>query len=36
MYIFRKVFSRQIYLYDFYVSKLNNLKVIHGLYFNNV
>ena len=33
MYIFMKVFfSRQIYLYDFYIFKLNNLKVIHDLY----
>jgi len=26
-------FSRQIYLYGFYISKLNNLKDIHDLYF---
>ena len=32
MYIFMKVFSRQIYLYGFHISKLNNLKVIHDLY----
>jgi hypothetical protein len=25
-------FSRQIYLYDFHISKLNNLKVIHDFY----
>ena len=27
-----KVFSRQIYSYGYHISKLNNLKVIHGLY----
>ena len=32
MYIFMKVFLRQIYLYSFYISKLNNLKVIQDLY----
>jgi hypothetical protein len=25
-------FSRQIYLYDFHIFKLNDLKVIHDLY----
>jgi hypothetical protein len=33
MYIFIKVFSWQICLYDFHISKLNDLKVIHDLYF---
>ena len=33
MYIFMKVFLRQIYSYNFHFSKLNNLKVIHDLYF---
>ena len=28
-----KVFSRQIYSYGFCILKLNNLKVIHDLYF---
>jgi hypothetical protein len=28
-----KVISRQIYLYDFHILKLNDLKVIHDLYF---
>ena len=32
MYVFIKVFSRQIYSYGFHISKLNNLKVIHDLY----
>ena len=27
-----KIFSRQIYLHGFRISKLNNLKVIHDLY----
>jgi len=26
-----KFFSRQIYLYGFYIFKLNNLKIIHDL-----
>jgi hypothetical protein len=26
-----KVISRQIYIYDFHIFKLNNLKVIHDL-----
>jgi hypothetical protein len=29
-----KVISRQIYLYDFHIFKLNNLKVIYNLYFH--
>ena len=28
-----KVFLRQIYLYNFYFFKLNNLKVIYDLYY---
>jgi hypothetical protein len=32
MYVFMKVFSRQIYSYGFHISKLNNWKVIHDLY----
>jgi hypothetical protein len=28
-----KQFWKQIYLYDFHISKLNDLKVIHNLYF---
>jgi hypothetical protein len=32
MYTFMKVFLRQIYLYNFYICKLNNLKVIDDLY----
>ena len=28
-----KDFSRQIYSYNFYICKLNNLKVINDLYF---
>jgi len=32
MYIFMKLFSRQIYSYNFHISKLNNLKVIDDLY----
>ena len=28
-----KYFPRQIYSYDFCILKLNNLKVIHDLYF---
>ena len=32
MYIWWKYFSKQIYSYGFYISKLNNLKVIHDLY----
>jgi hypothetical protein len=35
MYIYMKVISRQIYLYDFHISKLNDLKVIH-IYISNV
>ena len=27
-----KIFLRQVYSYDFYILKLNNLKVIHDLY----
>jgi hypothetical protein len=34
MYLFLwKYFSRQIYSYGFHISKLNNLKIIHDLYF---
>jgi hypothetical protein len=33
MYIFIKVFLRQIYSYSFYISKLNNLKIIHDFIF---
>ena len=33
MYIFMKVFSRQIYSYGFHISKLNKLKGINDLYF---
>jgi len=29
----RKYFLRQIYSYNFHICKLNNLKVIHDLYF---
>ena len=32
MYMFMKIFSRQIYSCGFYIFKLNNLKVIHDLY----
>ena len=32
MYIFMKVFLRQIYSYNFHFFKPNNLKVIHDLY----
>ena len=33
MYIFYKsIFSRQIYSYNFYIYKLNNLKIIDDLY----
>ena len=32
MYIFIKVFLRQIYSYNFHIYKLNNLKVIDNLY----
>jgi hypothetical protein len=32
MYIFMKVFLRQIYSCGFHIFKLNNLKVIHDLY----
>jgi hypothetical protein len=32
MYILMKVISRQIYLSDFHIFKLNNLKVIRDLY----
>jgi len=32
MYMFMKIFLRQIYSYGFYIFKLNNLKVIHDLY----
>ena len=32
MYIFMKVFSRQIYSYNFHICKLNNLKVINDFY----
>jgi hypothetical protein len=33
MYIFIKVFFKTICSYDFYISKLNNLKVIHDFIF---
>jgi hypothetical protein len=32
MYILMKLISRQIYLYNFYNFKLNDLKVINDLY----
>jgi hypothetical protein len=32
MYIFIKIFLRQIYSYGFHIFKLNNLKIIHDLY----
>lgn len=34
MYTFIKYFSRQIYSYNFYIFKLNNLRVIHDLRFD--
>ena len=32
MYTFIKIFLRQIYSYNFYIFKLNNLRVIYDLY----
>jgi hypothetical protein len=32
MYTFIKVFLKQIYSYNFYIFKLNKLRVIHDLY----
>jgi hypothetical protein len=32
MYILMKVIFKTIYLYDFHIFKLNNLKIIHDLY----
>jgi hypothetical protein len=33
IYTFMNVFLKQIYLYGFLISKFNNLKVTHDLYF---
>jgi len=36
IYTLWKYFSRQIYSYNFYICKLNNLKVIDDLYFQSL
>jgi hypothetical protein len=33
VYFYKKYFLKQIYPYDFYIFKPNNLTIIHNLYF---